>query len=153
MAKPLADRFWAKVNKTDSCWLWTGYTHRQGYGRMWGRGRLELAHRVSWELHFGPVPIGMCVLHQCDCCGCVRPSHLFLGTQTDNIHDMEAKGRANKLKGSQHHQAKLTEAEVRAIRARHAIGNITQATLAAQYSITPAVVSKIILRKQWRHLT
>lgn len=87
---PIADRFWPKVQKTDVCWLWIGATSA-GYGRI-GRGRAK-DHEVSWELHNGPVPHGLWVLHKCDNPPCVRPDHLFLGTQSDNMKDAEAKGR------------------------------------------------------------
>jgi hypothetical protein len=53
----------------------------------------RLAHRMSWEMHFGPIPEGMLVLHHCDVRRCVRPDHLFLGTARDNTRDMIAKGR------------------------------------------------------------
>src|SRR5262245_20642397 len=90
-------RFWAKVHKTDTCWLWTGSTHR-GYGQLSspsGRGHAPLrAPRVSWEIHYGPIPEGLWVLHRCDVRGCVRPDHLWLGTRQDNIADMVAKGRS-----------------------------------------------------------
>lgn len=93
-------RFWAKVNKTDGCWLWTGATHRQGTGKTHGvfswSGKQSTAHRFSWELHFGPIPEGLNVLHNCpngDEPHCVNPAHLWLGTLADNNRDMFAKGR------------------------------------------------------------
>jgi len=89
MTKSIEERFWAKVEKTDDCWLWTGATFGDGYGNC---SRLR-AHRVSWELANGPVPGGLCVLHHCDRPLCVRPRHLFLGTRKDNSDDKIAKGR------------------------------------------------------------
>lgn len=96
--RPEAERFWEKVKKTPSCWLWTG-AHKDGrwpYGVLGGGASRvpKLAHRVSWELHHGPIPDGMNVLHKCDNPPCVRPDHLFLGTLSDNTQDMVAKGRA-----------------------------------------------------------
>src|SRR5258708_5631071 len=96
--RPEAERFWEKVRKTQSCWLWTG-AHKNGrwpYGVLGGPGddSPRLAHRVSWELHHGPIPAGMNVLHKCDNPPCVRPAHLFLGTFADNTADMVKKGRA-----------------------------------------------------------
>lgn len=96
--RSLAARFWAKVNKTPTCWLWTANRLPKGYGviNVGGRaGSQQLAHRVSWELHFGPIPDGLWVLHRCDNPPCVRPDHLFLGTVQDNVDDMVTKGRAN----------------------------------------------------------
>lgn len=92
--RPVADRFWEKVQKTDSCWLWTGGSVPRGYGRfLWPDGRKGYAHRFSYELANGPVPDGLWVLHCCDNPPCVRPDHLWLGTHADNMHDMAAKGR------------------------------------------------------------
>jgi hypothetical protein len=86
-------RFWAKVCKTDTCWLWTG-VKSVGYGHMWdGSGRPKHAHRLSWEIHHGPIPSGMDVLHRCDTPACVRPDHLFIGTASDNMLDAVSKGR------------------------------------------------------------
>lgn len=98
-AKPLvalADRFWAKVDKSESCWVWTAGTVPGGYGfiRMRGREKTSgMAHRISWELHNGPVPTGMYVMHICDNPPCVRPDHLRLGTPQENTQDAIAKGR------------------------------------------------------------
>lgn len=88
-----AARFWAKVARTDGCWLWTGATDRHGYGRVTinGRGSL-LAHRVAWALYTGRWP-ELNVLHHCDVPGCVRHDHLFEGTQTINMRDAQTKGR------------------------------------------------------------
>lgn len=85
---PDSERFWAKVIKTGECWEWQGPDQR-GYGIFgWKR-----AHRVSWELHHGPIPPGQHVLHQCDNPPCVNPEHLWLGTPRDNASDRGAKGR------------------------------------------------------------
>lgn len=89
----LEDRFWAKVQKTKTCWLWTGSTYKSGHGQIWNGKKLERAHRVSWRLKHGKIPKGMKVCHHCDVPGCVRPSHLFLGTQKDNMEDAARKGR------------------------------------------------------------
>lgn len=87
-------RFIAKIEKTQSCWLWTGPLSQSGYGRA-SRGTKKVrAHRASYELFVGPIPEGMCVLHKCDIPRCVNPDHLFIGTHLDNMRDMESKGRA-----------------------------------------------------------
>ncbi len=95
--KPLEERFWAKVRKSDGCWEWTGAANRQGYGRI-ALGRASgprRAHRIAWELTHGPVPDGLWVLHHCDNPPCVRPDHLWLGTRADNARDCRLKGRMN----------------------------------------------------------
>ena len=81
-------RFWEKVEITPHCWEWTA-SKRHHYGQF----DTKLAHRIAWELVFKYIPEGMQVLHSCDNPGCVRPSHLFLGTQKDNMVDMMKKGR------------------------------------------------------------
>lgn len=98
--RPLELRFWPKVQKSDGCWLWiAGGDGKTGYGRIRegraGRPTL-LAHRVAWELTFGPIPDGLFVCHHCDTPRCVRPDHLFLGTSDDNNKNAAAKGRFDK---------------------------------------------------------
>ena len=92
------ERFWEKVKKTSGCWLWTGTVSR-GYGNLRvgslrdGTRRKVLAPRFSYELVHGPIEDGMFVCHHCDNRRCVRPDHLFLGTNSDNIKDCVAKGK------------------------------------------------------------
>lgn len=120
---PLADRFWKRVVKSDGCWLWTGNRAVGGYGVILpggGTRGLALAHRVSWEIHFGPIPDGMHVLHKCDNPPCVNPAHLFLGTQRDNNTDKVRKGRQAKAEtsGSRLHPEKVARGEASGAR-RH----------------------------------
>lgn len=82
-------RFWAKVSKTDGCWLWTGGRSNDGYGNFDNKR----PHRFSYELAFGPIPPKLNICHHCDTPLCVRPEHLFVGTQKDNIQDALAKNR------------------------------------------------------------
>lgn len=100
----IAKRFWSRVDKDGPvpahrpdlgpCWVFTGSDKGPwGHGRMHARKERTLAHRLSWEMANGPIPDGLQVLHHCDNGACVRPDHLFLGTQADNMRDMDAKGR------------------------------------------------------------
>lgn len=93
----MAKRLWAKVTRSDGCWIWTGATHPNGYGHLRGEGGVAApfvyAHRAVYELTFGPIPDGLSVCHTCDNPRCVRPDHLWLGTASDNMRDCVAKGR------------------------------------------------------------
>lgn len=97
--RPLEERYWEKViTFKEGCWKWGGVTDNHGYGTISkGRqteGRVK-AHRISWELHFGPIPTGLNVLHACDNPVCTNPDHLMIGTQRANAVDAARKGRLN----------------------------------------------------------
>ena len=97
MRKSLEDRFWSYVDKSSDCWVWTGYKHhRDKYGHFKVNNYPVRAHRMSYELEYGSISMGYGVCHTCDNPPCVRPDHLFLGTQHDNLKDAYEKGR---LKG------------------------------------------------------
>jgi hypothetical protein len=91
--RPWQERFWLRVRKTDGCWLWTGSAHVRGYGSMKIDYRTVRAHRLSYEMANGPIPAGAVVCHRCDTPACVRPDHLFIGGQSENMLDASAKGR------------------------------------------------------------
>lgn len=95
--KPWEERFWPKVKKTKKCWIWTGALRRPGsHGLFAVSGSKSIgAHVAAWIITYGPIPEGMKVCHHCDNPPCVRPSHLFLGTQKDNLQDMSRKGRGS----------------------------------------------------------
>lgn len=162
--------FWPNVNVVDdasSCWEYQKLDSRGNYGAIKVNGRPLRAHRLSWELHFGPIPEGVFVCHRCDNPPCVRPDHLFLGTPADNSADMVAKGRSYTPSGADHYSARspekvrrgeaapraiLTEGQVRDIRRRLAAGGITQRALSAEYGVSPATIGIIASGRVWKHV-
>lgn len=144
-------RFWTKVIKQDyGCWIWTAAKLGKGYGQFWNGDVRMLAHRLSWEWHYGEIPPGLCVCHHCDNPSCVRPDHLFLGTIAENNRDMTAKGRARlpNLRGEQHPSAVLTEEQVLSILQ----DNRGRAFLAHKYGVHYNTISLIQRREKWKHL-
>ena len=111
-------RFWSYVIADDDCMNWSKGCGSHGYGQFYIGKKPFLAHRISWELSFGPIPAGMYVLHKCDNKKCVRPSHLFIGTQSDNINDCVAKGRHKPHigKGEKASSWKINDADAKAIK-------------------------------------
>lgn len=87
------EAFWSRVDKSGDCWLWTKFVNSNGYGRLTYRRKQYSAHRIAFLLAVGDIPPGLNVLHRCDNPPCVRPDHLFLGTQADNMRDMAQKNR------------------------------------------------------------
>jgi hypothetical protein len=148
--KTIAQRLLAKVTKTDGCWLWLGKRGPTGYGvlKVYGGYRVG-AHRASWYVHHGPIPPGQCVCHRCDVRNCVNPAHLFLGTTSENTADMVAKGRQRK--GAAINTCKLTEGQVREIRARVLSGEAKR-TLAREYGVNGRLVGFIAKGTVWKHL-
>ena len=167
--RPLADRFWEKVKKTDGCWLWTGAIRKiSGYGAFQvGVRKTVGAHRVAFELTIGrQIPKGVHVLHTCDVRHCVRPDHLWDGTAADNMHDMVKKGRAatgdkngsrlhpdRRPRGEDNRKAKLRTKEIKRIRRAYATGEITQIHLGEQYGVSQAQIQRIVAGTSWAHVS
>lgn len=147
--RPAEERFWAKVRKTDGCWLWTGTRNKQGRGSLYAeipgeRGPRVVASRYSWFLHNGSIPNGLLVLHKCDNPPCVRPDHLELGTYSKNSIDAYARGlsKPRRLFGESNPHATLTNAERSEILSlRRAGGSVT--VIARKFGINRNTVYKI----------
>lgn len=151
--RPISERFWEKVIVAgpDDCWLWTASTYRNGYGQIGiANQKITSAHRISYELHNGPIPDNLLVLHKCDNHRCVNPVHLFLGTQQDNIDDMHKKGRNRQPKNEKHRDAKFTNQQVREIRAMYATGNYGQSELARMFGVTKTCMRELVLKHNYR---
>lgn len=155
--KPISERFWSKVEKTDGCWNWTGALRGNGYGAIGigrpGEGMITIsAHRLSWMLHNSMAEIspGLLVCHTCDNRKCVRIEHLFLGTSKDNQSDMAFKGRS--LRGERHNLVQLNEEQIIDIRLQWAAGGLTQQEIAEQFNTSKANISQIVRGKRWKHL-
>jgi hypothetical protein len=137
----------------DDCWEWHRHIAADGYGHVGVPGERKVigAHRASWIVHNGPIPTGLFVCHTCDNRRCVRPDHLFLGTHLDNMRDKVAKGRHVTSRGEQHGNAKITDEQVRQIRARWRRGarphNRTGSSvqeLAREFGITERYVGELV---------
>jgi hypothetical protein len=153
----LAERLLAKVEPCliVGCWLWTDAPDEDGYGRLWVDGQTLKAHRVSWEVHFGPIPAGAQVLHRCDTPPCINPQHLFLGSHAENMADREAKGRGRvpvppRLRGDDHPHAILTEQTIAVLRACEARGEaINRTHTAAALGVSVSTLSRAMTGKTW----
>lgn len=176
----IAERFWPKVSKSDGCWTWTAAINKRwGYGAFREGGKTLRAHRVAWALTNGPIPDGLFACHHCDNPSCVNPSHIFLGTCSDNAKDMAAKGRSTLgdrnpsrlypdrvARGDRHSSRthperiqrgvdrpnhKLLNADVIAIRSLFANG-ATNKAISERYGISRSLASAVAHGKRWQHV-
>lgn len=149
-----AERFAQRAIKTDGCWEWAGRKGRNGYGQteflVDGKRSVVYAHRLSYQLHKGPIPEGMFVCHSCDNRGCVNPEHLFAGTHQDNLNDAVSKGRMHL--GSAHGLAKLDEKRVAEIKSELRLGAKNQKQLAAIHGVSHGAIQAIASGRNWRHV-
>lgn len=158
----LGERFWSKVNKTESCWIWIAGKSNK-YGNFNFNGKQYRVHRLMWESLYGPIPHGMVICHKCDNPPCCNPDHLFIGTQKDNIQDAARKGRIrnhmgcnggsefNPTRGENNGLAKLTEPDVKAIRELASQGHSSW-VLAKQYGVDPSAIRQVVKRQTWKHV-
>lgn len=154
--RPMEVRFWEKVEMGPSCWTWRGAKDKKGYGRIappGGNTVMVLAHRFSWELHFGPIPKGpprLVVMHLvCDNPSCVNPGHLALGTYQQNSADCIQKNRHNH--GTKQHMAKLDDIKAAEILRRYRSGE-TRRALCAEFEIGRSTIDALIRRRTWKHV-
>jgi hypothetical protein len=154
----LNERFWSKVDKTGDCWIWKGTKTRAGYGVKIINHKAYYVHRLMWGSLNGEIPNGMEICHRCDNPPCIRPEHLFLGSQADNTRDAIKKGRLDNY-GEKNGMAKLTSAQVREIKrvyvhsprgqTSHGKKN-SQAYLASLYDVTRYAIRAIVNGKTWK---
>lgn len=146
--RPLLERFFECLQQSDGCWTWTS-SLLNGYGRFYVDGKYEFAHRVSYKLFNGPIPDGMCVCHRCDNPQCVNPSHLFLGTNLDNIRDRVEKKR--NATGGNHGRSKLNAESVKLIRRELAKGR-SPYSVSKDFGVASATIKQIEDGKAWSHV-
>jgi hypothetical protein len=146
------EQFWNKVDKNGAggCWNWTA-SCRYGYGKFGLNGKTIQSHRLSYELANGDIPEGLIVRHKCkQNRKCVNPDHLEVGTYQDNRNDMIRDGTLPK--GETHGRSKLTDTQVKEIRALYAVGDITQRNLAKSFAISQREICRVVNNKSWKHL-
>ncbi len=138
-------RFWEKVEvaEPDECWLWLGTLNNKGYGQFYFEAKLWFAHRFVYQLHFGNIPEGLLICHNCDNPQCVNPNHLFLGTYKDNMADCVGKGR-HSFGNSSGRPSILTMEQKEIIKELYTTKNYTQEEIAKSYGIQQMTVSRII---------
>ncbi len=167
----IEDRFFEKVEKTETCWNWTGATDGR-YGQIFHNGKSAKAHRVSYQLAYGEIGAGLKVCHKCDNPGCVNPEHLFLGSQSDNLKDCVQKRRNGTVtkpwriakgdrsaarlhpetikRGEDHKKAKLTTDIV--IYLREHKGEKSSRKFANQFGVSYSLINQVLSGKTWRHI-
>ena len=146
---PIIERYERYINRTESCWLWTGPIASNGYpqirvGRT-GNGPIWLVHRWAYQHFVGPIPNGLLVLHHCDVRHCSNPAHLYVGTQADNMRDrLERHPNARGYRRAPSTRVyRLTDSDVRGIR----LDDRPCYVIAAQYNISETYVDKVKRRK------
>jgi len=151
---PWPASFWQKAiaNPDNGCMEWHGSMFQDGYGSVFLDGRNQYAHRVAYELTYGPIPNGKLVCHKCNNRRCCNPKHLYAGTQTDNVRDCIMANRRHDCIGVLDGNAKLTDAQVTDIRTLYRPRKVTQDYLAAKFGVSRSTVGYIIRGEHWKHL-
>lgn len=147
----LRTRFTNKI-KIDrkGCYIWTGEIHKIGYGLFRPtQNKYQLAHRVSYWLFKGAIPVGLCVCHKCDVRSCVNPNHLFLGTHKENMQDAVKKGRFKSNGGEFNPRATLKDSQVKEIKLLIGKG-VKDKELSLHFNTTVSAISHIRHGYAWR---
>lgn len=145
----VVSRFMSKVDKTETCWNFTGGISTTGYGNFWFNNKSNGAHKIAYLMFNGEVEEGMVVRHTCDNKKCVNPDHLILGTVSDNAKDAVERGRWARQHGQYNGIAKFTYAQVEAIREEYNKGGWTYQALADKYKVALSVMWELINRKSY----
>jgi len=150
-ASTIKERFYSKfiVNSENGCWEWTDHRLAKGYGILKVNDTNKVAHRISYEIHIGPITEGMIICHHCDNPPCVNPSHLFMGTHKDNVIDKKSKGRD--IIGEKNGRSKLTEKDIPVIR-RLLSNKVRQIDIAKQFALAHRTISAINTGHTWKHI-
>ena len=151
----IQQRFEAKVERIPfmDCHVWNAATNHFGYGKFAiGNGDWIFAHRFSYEMTKGEIPVGKSVLHKCDNPWCVNPNHLYLGDYRQNAKDREQRNRGNHAFGERHGRSKITSEQVVAIREQHETGKFSFRQLGKIYGLDGKTVSDIVKNKLWQRL-
>jgi hypothetical protein len=134
------------TSSEDGCWPFVGHRDKCGYGKFDD----TLAHRAAWEMQNGPIKAGLYVCHKCDNPPCVRPSHLFLGTQQDNVSDMVSKGRQGITRHGRGGKHKFNMEQIARIQAAYASGKVNQEQIAIVLGVDRSVISRIVNRTKYK---
>lgn len=135
--------------RPNKCWEWTGNLTKKGYGQTRIKGITFSAHRLSWLLFHGGGLTKLQVLHKCDNRKCINPTHLFLGTNADNLADRQKKGR--QVRGERHPRSRFTQNQVLGIRKMVSLG-ISVQKIADDYGVNNSTIYNMVNRKTWKHI-
>lgn len=140
-------RFWEKVKKTKTCWIWQKHKDKDGYGIFWFEGKNVKAHRFIFKLTYNIDPKKFLVCHYCDNTSCVNPDHLFLGTPRINSEDMRLKNRS--AKGEKIGISKLKKSQVKEIINKYIPYKYSSVKLATEYNVSHPTILRIIHGDTW----
>lgn len=161
LSKPIAERIFEGIKISENgCWEWVKFRARNGYGRISIGNKSISAHRASYLVFKGAIPAGKFVCHVCDNPCCVKPSHLFLGTPSENFLDSVRKGRSKLVlenrsraaRGSETKVSKLRENDITIIRNLYFNEKMTLKSIAARFGVHSATISKVLKGTTWKHV-